>query len=53
MAFLATNIGRQLLFTQRRNAGQLKKSVEGVVAYYNDVIGITEVTKAKSDVIQV
>ncbi|CAD5218854.1 unnamed protein product [Bursaphelenchus okinawaensis] len=43
--------GRAVRIPQRNAQTQLKGSVDKAVAYYNDVIGITEVTQAKKDVI--
>ncbi|KAI6175371.1 Coiled-coil domain-containing protein 51 [Aphelenchoides bicaudatus] len=50
-SLLGARFARSLCLNQRRHSSQLKKSMESAVAYYNDVIGITEVTKAKADVI--
>ncbi|CAD5225587.1 unnamed protein product [Bursaphelenchus xylophilus] len=44
--------GRALRVPRREAQTQVKGSVDKAVAYYYDVIGITEVTKAKADVIQ-
>jgi chromosome segregation ATPase len=51
MSLLSAKLLRGICSTQFRRSSQIKGKVESAVAYYNDVIGITEVTKAKSDVI--